>query len=532
MEAVMAQRYYITTTIPYVNGRPHVGHAEEFVQTDVFGRYHRLRGDDTYVLTGTDENSLTNVLAAEREGIPIRELVDRNSIWFKDLADTLGLQYDRFIRTAADPRHAAASQKIWRAVEASGDIYKKRYGGLYCERCELYYEEGELVGGLCPDHLIPPKFVEEENYFFRLSRYGEKLHDLISSDRLHIIPDFRKNEVLSFINQGLEDFSISRTQERARGWGIPVPGDPSQVMYVWFDALTNYISALGYDSDGELYRKYWLENPHRVHALGKSVIRFHAVYWPAMLLSAGIPLPEREFVHGFINIAGTGMSKTIGNVIDPVALVEEFGAEAVRYFLLRAVHPVQDADFASVDHFFEQLRARYTADLANDLGNLLQRTVSMVGRYRGGAVPAPSDETALEASVRAVAERVPDGLCSAMDRYDPQSALAAIWELVTRANQYAEQSKPWELAKGARNGDEASDVRLSASLYTLAESVRLIGAALEPFLPETAGRIAAQLGVGRDMPWPERLRWGQFAPGTAVGQPEPLFPRLDPVPSS
>src|SRR5947209_9458520 len=373
----MAERYYITTTIPYVNGRPHVGHAEEFLQTDAFGRYHRLRGDDTYVLTGTDENSLTNVLAAEREGIPVRDLVDRNSIWFKDLADSLGLRYDQFIRTAVDSRHAAASQKIWRAVETSGDIYKKRYGGLYCERCELYYEEGELVGGLCPDHLIPPKFVEEENYFFRLSRYGDTLRDLIASDRLHIIPDFRKNEVLSFINQGLQDFSISRTQERARGWGIPVPGDPSQVMYVWFDALTNYISALGYDSEDELYRHFWLENPHRVHALGKSVIRFHAVYWPAMLLSAGIPLPEREFVHGFINIAGTGMSKTLGNVIDPVALVDEFGAEAVRYFLLRAVHPVQDSDFASTDHFFDQLRARYTADLANDLGNLLQRTIPL-----------------------------------------------------------------------------------------------------------------------------------------------------------
>jgi methionyl-tRNA synthetase len=532
MEAIMAERYYITTTIPYVNGRPHVGHALEFVQTDAFGRYHRLRGDDTYVLTGTDENSLTNVLAAEREDIPVRELVDRNSIWFQDLADSLELQYDQFIRTAVDPRHAAASQKIWRAVEASGDIYKKRYGGLYCDRCELYYEEGELVGGLCPDHLIPPRFVEEENYFFRLSNYGEMLHDLISSDRLHIIPDFRKNEVLSFINQGLQDFSISRTQERARGWGIPVPGDPAQVMYVWFDALTNYISALGYDSDGELYRHYWLENPHRVHALGKSVIRFHAVYWPAMLLSAGIPLPEREFVHGFINIAGTGMSKTIGNVIDPVALIDEFGAEAARYFFLRAVHPVQDSDFASTDHFFEQLRARYTSDLANDLGNLLQRTIPLIHRHRAGVVPDPGEESELERSVQGVAAWVPEGLFAAMDRYDPQSALAAIWELVARSNQYAEQSKPWELAKAARNGEEAADVRLSTSLYTLAEAVRLIGAALEPFLPETAGRIAAQLGISTGALWPERLRWGVLAPGTTVGTPEPLFPRLEPVASA
>jgi methionyl-tRNA synthetase len=528
----VAERYYITTTIPYVNARPHVGLALEYVQTDAFGRYHRLRGDDTYVLTGTDENSLTNVLAADREGIPVRDLVDRNSVWFQEVADALGLQYGQFIRTAVDPRHTAASQKIWRAVAANGDIYRKRYGGLYCDRCELYYEEGELAGGLCPEHLIPPKFVEEENYFFRLSNYAEKLHDLISSDRLHIIPDFRKNEVLSFINQGLQDFSISRTQERARGWGIPVPDDPSQVMYVWFDALTNYISALGYDSDAELFRHYWLENPHRVHALGKSVIRFHAIYWPAMLLSAGIPLPEREFVHGFINIGGTKMSKSLGNVIDPAALVEEFGADAVRYFLLRAAHPVQDSDFASTEHFYEQLRARYNADLANDLGNLLNRTVSMIGRYRGGAVPAAGEDGDLERSVRAIAERLKEIVFASMDRYDPQSALAAIWELITRTNQYVEQTKPWELAKAARGGDEAADARLSTALYTLAESVRLTGAALEPFLPETAAGMAAQLGAATEAAWAERLRWGILPPGTGVGKPEPLFPRLDPGPSA
>ncbi|HEX8918890.1 MAG TPA: methionine--tRNA ligase, partial [Chloroflexota bacterium] len=278
-------RYYITTTIPYVNGRPHIGHALEFVQTDVFARYHRLCGDDTYVLTGTDENSLTNVLAAEREGISPHALVDRNSIWFKNLADSLHFRYDQFIRTAVDPRHLRASQKIWRAVEATGDIYSKSYSGLYCPRCEQYYEESELIDGLCPEHRIAPDLVEEENYFFRLSRYTEQLQELISTDRFLILPDFRKNEVLSFISGGLQDFSISRSQERARGWGIPVPGDPSQVMYVWFDALTNYISALDYADEGELFRRYWLDNPQRVHALGKGVIRFHAVYWPAMLLS-------------------------------------------------------------------------------------------------------------------------------------------------------------------------------------------------------------------------------------------------------
>jgi methionyl-tRNA synthetase len=479
------------------------------------------------VLTGTDENSLTNVLAAEREGISPRELVDRNSLWFKALADSLDFQYDQFIRTAVDPRHLEASQKIWRAVDAAGDIYKRRYSGLYCPRCEQYYDESELVDGLCPEHFIRPDLVEEENYFFRLSRYGDALRERISSDQLEIIPDFRKNEVLSFISQGLQDFSISRSHQRARGWGIPVPDDPSQVMYVWFDALTNYISALGYHDDGELYRHYWLENPHRVHALGKGVIRFHAIYWPAMLLSAGAPLPEKEFVHGYINIAGAKMSKSLGNVVDPEDLVRQYGAEATRYFLLRAVHPTRDADFQDVEQFHEQFRSRYTADLANDLGNLLNRAVSMIGRYRDGVIPPLGSITDLELSVQDVAAGLPGAVCSAVEAYDPQSALAAIWNLITRANRYVEETKPWELARTARGGDQAADARLSTALHTLAESVRVIGACLEPFLPVTAGRIREQLGADGNAPWPERLTWGRTELGTQIGRPDLLFPRLE-----
>lgn len=520
-------RYYITTTIPYVNGRPHIGHAEEFVQTDVFGRYHRLIGDDTYVLTGTDENALKNVQAAEREGISTQDLVDRNSLWFRDLADRLGFSYDQFIRTAADPRHRAASQKIWRAVAEAGDIYKKAYRGLYCVGCELFYEEDELVGGLCPEHGTRPDLVEEENYFFRLSRYQDQLHDLISSDHLHIIPDIRKNEVLSFISQGLQDFSISRSQARARGWGIPVPDDPSQVIYVWFDALTNYISALGYDTDGELYQRYWLDNPHRVHALGKGVIRFHAVYWPAMLLSAGIPLPKREFVHGYINIAGGKMSKSLGNVIDPAELVDQYGIEALRYFLLRGISPTGDANFSDVDQFHAQLQSRYNSDLANDLGNLLNRAVSMIGRYREGSIPAPGEPGDLEQEVQALARRVPDAVCRALDAYDPQAALEEIWKLVTRTNRYVEESAPWTLARAVRNGEIGADDRLSAVLYTLAEAVRLIGVLLEPFLPETSRRIAGQLGIADGSAWRDRLAWGRTESGTRVASPEPIFPRLE-----
>ncbi|MCA1670565.1 MAG: methionine--tRNA ligase, partial [Thermomicrobia bacterium] len=423
------------------------------------GRFHRLRGDDTYVLTGTDENSLTNVLAAEREGISPQDLVRRNSEWFKDLADSLNVQYDQFIRTSTDPRHAEACQKIWRAVNANGDIYKKRYSGLYCVRCEQYYDESELVDGLCPEHKIAPEMVEEENYFFRLSRYDDQLYDLIASDTLHILPDFRKNEVLSFIKQGLQDFSISRSETRARGWGIRVPDDPTQVMYVWFDALTNYISALDYGTDGHLYRRYWVDNPHRVHELGKGVIRFHAVYWPTMLLSAGIPLPRREFVHGYINIGGDKMSKTLGNVVDPTSLIEEYGTDAVRYFLLRAVSPARDADYLSVEGFRDQVRARYTADLANDLGNLVNRTVSMIGRYRAGDVPPSGPATPLEESIHALVAELPGRVSEAMEGYDPQRALNAIWELVTRTNKYVEETKPWELAKAVKNGDGEADGR-------------------------------------------------------------------------
>ena len=513
------ERYYITTTIPYVNGRPHIGLALEYAQTDAFGRYHRLRGDSTYVLTGTDENSLTNVLAAEKEGIPVRELVDRNSEFFRALADHLDFNYDQFIRTAADPRHAEGAQRLWRAVEAAGDIYKKRYSGLYCPRCEQYYQESELIDGLCPDHLIPPELIEEENYFFRLSRYGDRLEELISSDRLHIIPDFRKREVLSFIERGLEDFSVSRSQERARGWGIGVPGDPTQVMYVWFDALTNYITALDYADGGRLYQEFWVNNPNRAHVLGKSVIRFHAVYWPAMLLSAGVPLPAREFVHGFINMAGTKMSKTLGNVIDPEELIRTYGADAVRYYVLRAVSPVNDSDFS-----YDAFESRYTADLANDLGNLLNRVVSMIGRYRGGTVAAADrgDE-----EVRAVAGEVANSLTEAMDRYDPRAAMDAIWVLVTRSNKYVEEAAPWVVAKAARNGEAGAAERLDSILYTLAEAVRVIGAALEPFLPETATLIAEQLGVEREQPWLERLEWGLLAPGAEVGTAKPIFPKLE-----
>ena len=513
------KRFYITTSIPYVNARPHIGHALEFVQTDAFARFHRLMGDDTRFLTGTDENSLTNVLAAEREGISTSELVERNAATFIGLTEILNISNDDFIRTAVEERHVEGARKLWQACADNGDIYKKHYSGLYCVRCEQFYTEDELDNGLCPEHHIPPELVEEENYFFRLSRYGDKLLELIDSGELRIIPETRRNEVRSFVARGLEDFSLSRSRTRARGWGVEVPGDPDQVMYVWFDALANYITALNYGLGGDLYKHYWIDNPERVHVIGKGILRFHAVYWPGMLLSAGQPLPTTIFVHGYLTIDGEKMSKSLGNVVDPADLVERYGSEAVRYWMLREVPPTGDADYTD-----EKLERRYNADLANDLGNLLNRTVSMIQRYRGGAIPTPSGK-----GESLGAEELSAQIQTFMaEDYDPQSALSAIFESVVRANRYVEETAPWVLSKAERAGDEDARGKLDTALYSLAETLRIVATALRPFLPETSGRIAEQLGVsGSERPWIDELGWGQIEPGTQVAKPQPIFPKLE-----
>ena len=513
------KRYYITTSIPYVNARPHIGHALEFVQTDAFARFHRLMGDDTRFLTGTDENSLTNVLAAEREGISTADLVSRNAATFIELTEILNISNDDFIRTAVEERHVEGARKLWEACARNGDIYKKHYGGLYCVRCEQYYTEDELDNGLCPEHHIPPELVEEENYFFRLSRYGDKLLELIDSGELRIIPETRRNEVRSFVAHGLEDFSLSRSRERARGWGVEVPGDPDQVMYVWFDALANYITALNYGSDQELYKTYWLDNPERVHAIGKGIVRFHAVYWPGMLLSAGEPLPSTVFVHGYLTIDGEKMSKSLGNVIDPAELVERYGSEAVRYWMLREVPPTGDADYTD-----EKLERRYNADLANDLGNLLNRSISMIQRYRGGQIPAPSGDGESLGTEQFAAKIQ----ASMAQDYDPQQALSTIWDSVVRANRYVEETSPWVLSKAERNGDDEARQKLDTALYSLAEALRVIAVGLRPFLPETSRRMAEQLGVTAGQgSWTDELSWGQIQPGTTVGKPQPIFPKLE-----
>ena len=529
--------WYVTTAIPYVNAKPHIGFAQELILTDALARYHRLKGEDVWFLTGTDENSLKNVQAAEQEGIPTRELVDRNAAHFYNLRNVLNLSFNDFIRTSAEPRHRAGVEKLWKACDENGDIYKRAYRGLYCVGCEQFYTESELLNGLCPEHLTAPSVVEEENYFFRLSRYAGHLHELIESDRLRIVPLKRKHEVLSFVRAGLNDFSISRSQARAHGWGIPVPGDPDQVIYVWFDALGNYITALGYANDAPFYKRYWLHNPHRVHVIGKGVIRFHAVYWPAMLLSANVPLPTTILVHDYVTINGGKISKSLGNTIDPVALAERYGMDALRYYLLREIPSTEDGDF-TIERF---IRA-YNGDLADQLGNLLNRVVSMVARYYGGVVPTPG---ALEEVDRRLVERaqsLPGQVDSALARFALHEALDAIWDLVGAANKYVADVAPWTLAKLRKSEEEGSHAgdRLSTVLYNLVEVLRLVAHHCAPFLPATSVEIAQRLGIslstGGDSQGAsldrEASSWGRYPAGMAVQPGSILFPKLTPEASS
>ena len=328
-------RRYVTTAIPYVNATPHIGFALEVIQADTLARFYRASGNRVRLLAGTDENSIKNVHAAEIEGISVLQLVERNAASFRALQQHLHLSYDDFIRTSSDPRHRPGAERLWKACADSGDIYKKAYHGLYCQGCEQFYKLGELTDGRCPEHETALEIVEEENWFFRLSRYEDRLRELYNRDEIEILPETRRNEVLAWIERGLEDFSISRSATRARGWGIPVPGDQDQVMYVWFDALANYITALGYATNDDLFSEYWEGNTSREHIIGKGITRFHAVYWPAILKSAGQNLPTRILVHGYVTVDGRKISKSSGNAVDPVPLAAEFGTDALRYYLLR-----------------------------------------------------------------------------------------------------------------------------------------------------------------------------------------------------
>ena len=481
------QRFYITTAIPYVNGDPHLGHALELVQADVLARHRRLRGDDVRFLSGTDDNALKNVDAALAAGLPVAEFVGQKADRFAQLAGPLQLSYDDFIRTSTDVRHRPGVERLWRACAEAGDLYQRYYEALYCSGCEAFVALADLSSGRCPEHGEAPELIAERNWFFRLSRYQEALLELVESGRLHIEPQHRRNEVLAFVRSGLSDFSVSRAQERARGWGIPVPDDPDQVIYVWFDALANYITALGYGAGGAAYRDWWYESGNRVHVIGKGIIRFHAIYWPAILLSARQPLPTTIFVHDYLTVEGQKLSKSIGSAIDPFWLVQRYGVDALRWWFLRDVPRNGDADFR------EELLVARANELADGLGNLINRTIALVSRHRLEDAHQTADRLAEAELIRARCRELPAAIDDALAELDLRGATAALWEAVAEANRFVSATRPWELAKTARAGDRQASERLAAVLGALLDACHAITSELRPFLPSATERIAGAL---------------------------------------
>jgi methionyl-tRNA synthetase len=490
-------RYTVTTAIPYVNGRPHVGHALELVQTDVLARYHRQRGDAVRFQSGTDDNALKNVQGAEVAGVSVAEYVARGASRFAALGPALDLSFDDLIRTSSDPRHRPGVERLWAACAARGDLYRKAYSGLYCVGCERFYDRTELTAdGLCDEHGTAPDLVEEENWFFRLSAYQDQLVDLVESGRLRIEPASRRREVLAFLRAGLADFSASRSVARARGWGVPVPGDPEQVVYVWFDALANYITAPGYGTDSARFDRWW-NGGERVHVIGKGIIRFHAVYWPAILLSAGLSTPDTIFVHDYITVDGAKISKSAGNAEDPADIAQRYGSDALRWWLLSEVAGSGDTDFTAA-----RLVNRANEDLANNLGNLINRTASMVHRYRGGVVPSSTVDSRDAAALRRVRANAGATIDAALAEFDFRRAVEAVTAIGDAGNRYVEAVRPWDLARGA------DTEKLDAVLAELVATGRDIAVHLAPFLPAAAGRIELQCGP------------------SLLPEPHPVFPRL------
>ncbi|MBI2334226.1 methionine--tRNA ligase [Candidatus Daviesbacteria bacterium] len=454
------KKFYLTTAIPYVNGLPHVGHSLEYFQADTVKRYYRFKGYHTMLLSGADENALKNVQAAEKEGLPIQEFLDRNSKIWAETYEFLGVHLDVFQRGSDQKKHWPGVQKLWKLCQESGDIYIKKYRGLYCVGCESFKTEGELVDGLCPDHQTKPEPVEEENYFFKLSRYQDQLIKLIESNTLKIIPENKKQEALSFIKRGLEDFSISRSKERARGVGVPVPDDPNQIIYVWFDALDIYMTGIGFGWDDIKYQKWW---PADLHIIGKDINRFHTVYWPAILLSAKLPLPREILIHGFVNLKGEKISKSVGNVISPQEVVKEFGLEPLRYYMLSQIPIDSDGDFT-----FDRFKEVYNGDLANGLGNLVARVAKLCEQNN---ISAPELPTQFDPK-----------MTRPLEEFKFNEALSHIWEEIADADKKINEEKPWEL----------SGEKLKKILEDYVKKIQQIGYNLQPFLPETAQKILTQ----------------------------------------
>lgn len=470
------KKFYITNAIPYVNAAPHIGHALEFIQSDTIARYHRTLGEEILLLCGADENALKNVQAAENVGESTQDLVDKNAKLFENLAQKLNIKFDVF-QKGSSKNHHLSSQKLWQLCDQNGDIYKKSYTGLYCVGCEVFYTKDELnEQGECFEH--PGKKIEEvseENYFFKLSKYKQQLIDIFNSDEYSIVPNTRKNEVLSFLKKDLQDISISRSNVRAKNWGVPVPGDDNQRIYVWFDALNIYQSGIGFGWDEETYKKWWSAD---LHVIGKGIIRFHTVYWVAILLSAGLKIPKKLFVHDYITVNGKKMSKTLGNILDPLPLIEKYSADALRYYCLAKISPFSDSDFSE-----EKLKEVYNADLANGLGNLVSRVTKLCEKVN------------LEASEKP-AEFDPQ-MTKHLAEFKFNEALFHIWSEITETDKKVNEQKPWEL----------EEEKLKEVLEDLVKRIQHIAFNLQPFLPQTAQKILKQFS-------------GQ------IKSDKPLFPRI------
>lgn len=506
----MKRKFYITSALPYVNSSPHLGHALEFTQADVLARYHRILGEDVIYLTGADEHGAKNVRSAKEAGVPVKKFVDTNSKKFQKLLTALNISVDYFVHTTDKKSHWPGAIKMWQALKKRGDIYKKEYRGFYCVGHEAFITQKDLLDGKCALHKHEPEVIEEENYFFRLSKYTAAIKEKVKNGEFQIIPKSSENELLSLLTRGLEDVSASRPSRDLK-WGVPVPLDNSQISYVWLEALTSYISGLGYGQKNEVkFRKYW---PADVQIIGKDILRFHAAIWPGMLLSAGLPLPGVLFVHGFIGIGGEKMSKSIGNVVDPFELVEKFGVDAVRYYLLREIPPTRDGDFT-----YEKFEERYCADLAKGLGNFTARVVNLGARHIKKRFE-PRESTKTKSAIQKTWKRYrrsmgelssPKTDLSSVGEFRFDDALQAIWMLIGYGDKFVAKTKLWELP-------QKDSAKFSTYIAELCTILATISAMVQPFLPATSHKIFKQLGIDPN----SKKKW-QFK----LKKGKPLFPML------
>lgn len=508
----MGEKFYVTTAIAYTSRKPHIGNTYEIILTDAIARFRRFLGDDVFFLTGTDEHGQKIQEIAEKEGVAPQAYVDKIAGQIKDIADMLNISYDKFIRTT-DEYHVEAVKKIFKKLYDQGDIYKSEYEGWYCTPCESFWTETQLVDGKCPDCGREVQKTKEEAYFFKMSKYQDKLMKYIEEHPDFIHPESRKKEMVNnFLKPGLQDLCVSRSSFT---WGIPVEFDKGHIIYVWIDALSNYITALGYtpEEKGELYKKYW---PADLHVIGKDILRFHTIYWPIMLMALGEPLPKQVFGHPWMLFGEEKMSKSRGNVIYAEDLVRHFGVDAVRYYSLHEMPYAQDGNIT-----YETFIARYNSDLANTLGNLVNRTVAMINKYFGGVIGSNEADGEFDADLKKVCAKAVSNVVKKMEQWRIADSLDEIWKIVDRANKYIDETMPWALAKS-----EEDKPRLETVLYNLAEAIRIIAGLLQSFMPETAEKIAKQINA-EELSYESLSEFGRTKPGTKVSEAVPLFARID-----